>query len=441
MRMVFLFVLAGLVSPVTAQVDSLSYQDVIRIALERNITLNQQENNLVSSTVDRNSAIAQFAPSAGANVNYNINWGNQFIQSEARLITDIQTSNLSFNASASLNLFNGFNAINNLKRAQSALDGQEHLVRQAMQDVIFAVTNQFLTCLMDQEILRISQANYSLQENQDIQTRGFVETGRSAPIEGYTQTAALKAAELELLRAQIQLRNDKAALSQLIQWDPAREFVLIEPTWEAGSIPEDVKLEELFHQALENRNDFRAQAHQERTAAFRMRMSKSGLFPSLSASAGIGSSYTDATPEQSFREQVEFKENKYVGLSLRIPLFNRLQNQASIAANRVIYENQKLITQDLEIKVRNDVLRAYQNFQDALKWQAVAEAQYEAASAAFELARERYQLGVADLIELTTTNQAFVTAETNRSRAGYNLLFQQIMLNYALGVLSADDIL
>ena len=86
------------------------------------------------------------------------------------------------------------------------------------------------------------------------------------------------------------------------------------------------------------------------------------------------------------------------------------------------------------------MLKRPQNFQkDILNYEAT-KIQLQSAEFANDTQKESYSLGVASLIELSQSNQIYVQGLTDLAQAKYTLLFQNILLNYALGTLKFEDI-
>lgn len=68
----------------------------------------------------------------------------------------------------------------------------------------------------------------------------------------------------------------------------------------------------------------------------------------------------------------------------------------------------------------------------------VSQAQFEAAQMAFDFEKERYNLGIINLVDFTIANRTYVEAETNYAQATFNLLFQKIALDFAVGILKFE---
>jgi len=180
--------------------------------------------------------------------------------------------------------------------------------------------------------------------------------------------------------------------------------------------------------------------------------------PSLAAFGNIGSGYnyqhgvptTITLPSgevidnpnypRPFAEQ--FRTNnvsKQYGLQLSIPIFNGLQNKAAAVQQKTTYRNNILTRQNLELQIRNDVLKAVRNYELVRKSFAVTTDQLTAAEQAYGLETERYNLGVTNFVDYISANRVLVQAQTDKASAEYKLVFQRIMLEYAVGTLKPEE--
>jgi outer membrane protein len=258
-------------------------------------------------------------------------------------------------------------------------------------------------------------------------------------VDEYNQLAQTKSAELELLRARFTLRNDKATLAQTLQMDPLTNLVLTDPSWDLLEVKSSsLEINSLIETALANRGDYQELLKLELASKYNLSATKTAVIPSLSAFGSIGSFYTDASVP-SFNDQFDSNQRIQYGLQLNIPIFNGLQNKLSVVRSRVVHDNARISRENIEIQVKSDVIRAYNNYQDVLQAHGVAEAQFEAAQLAFDFEKERYKLGIINLVDYTVANRTFVEAETSFAQATFNLLFQKIALDFAVGTLKLED--
>lgn len=430
---IFLFALAS------AQERVLTFSEAVKVALENNVTLKQQHNQQYVNQAQKRSSMASIAPSVSA---FAQGWrvqGNQFIEQEARVVNDAETSNFYGTLDANMILFNGFNNLNTIRQANADLEAQQHFVDRTRQDVITNVSNQYLRCLLDIELVKIAEEDLKNQQTQLNQITEMAEAGSRAKVDQFSQEAVLKAAELTVLRAEIRLRRDKAVLSQTMAIDPQENFQISEPSWSLGNSLETQDLESLYAQALNNRGDLLQAQKNVESSQRGMAINKSSFLPTLSAYGSLNSRYSDASIP-SFSDQIDVNQRNEYGLRLRIPIFNGMQNNTTFVRSRVTYDNAQLTYDNTEILVKSDVLNAYQSYKDAEANFEAAKAQLESAEISFNLESERYTLGVSDLVVYTQANQRYVQAKGDMAQASYTLLFQDILLQYATGTLKLEDI-
>lgn len=429
----------------------LSFQEAIKIALMNGVLLNQQKNNLELAQAAKTASIANFAPSVSLNGRMQQYNGNSFDQQQGRVINGIRDA-VSGSLDAQIVLFNGFGKINTLKRYANALDAQSYFVNRTAQDAINTVALQYLQVLLDTELLRIAKENWNNLEQQLAQIKAFVEVGTKAPVDELNQNALTKAAELRYVQAQVTLTNDKALLVQTLQIDPFDPFKVQKPVWNIDEIvltSTDPLV--LLETAKKHRGDYLQAQKLEIAQKYAMRASRAYGSPSLVGFGSYGSAYNfvhdvpDSTASAAginrpFEDQFR-TDNVYkvYGLQLNIPIFQGLQNNYAVRAQKTLYKNAEINTKNAEVLLKNDIIRTMRNFDGIRAGYLVSLEQQEAATLAFQYETERYNLGVTSLVDYSTANRAYVQAQTDAAQAEYRLLFQKIQMEYALGTLQIED--
>jgi outer membrane protein len=425
----------------------LTFKEAVRIGLEKNLNLNQQKNILVSSRVDKSAGLLGFGPSVSINGNTGTNNGNSFNTQEGRVINGVlDFTNASIDAN--MPLFRGLNVFNNYRRSSNLYEAQLQNVNRTSQDVIRDVARQFLTCLLDQRLVVISQKNLESQQQQLEQISEQVSAGARAEVDQKNQEYQVMNANLLVLRARNTLRNDKAILAQYLQLDPSVGFDLEEPTWPVADL-DALSLDELYRLGAERRSDLKMAEFNEKAAHFGYQATKGNYFPSVSLFLSYGSAYNYIHPSsgnpdpenRSFQQQFTSDNTQLTyGLSFRIPLYNAFLTRSNVVRNRVTYDNSKLTSENLSLTVKSEILLAYQNARDAQAAYEAAQAQLDAAQVSNSLERERYLLGISDIVALTQANQILTRAEAEMESARYTLMFQKMAINYATGTLTFEDI-
>lgn len=426
----------------------LTFKEAVKIGLEKNLNLNQQENLLISSQVNKSAGLLAMAPNVNITGNAGRNDGNSFNQQQGQVVNGV-IDFFGANANANLPLFNGLSNFNTYRQAANQYEAQVQLVKRTNQDVIRNVANQYLTCLLDMKLLEIQNENQSTQQQQYDQLKEQVAAGSRAEVDLINQEFQVRNAELLALRAGITLRNDLATLAQILQLDPLIPLELENPDWDINLADSEVRaMEELNKVALESRGDLAQARLNQKASQFGYQSARGNYFPSVNLFAQYGSRYNfikpsaNFTPDnRSFSDQF-FTDNKQLtyGVTFTIPILGGFQSRNNAVRNKVLYENAKLQTENVEITVKNDVLRAYQNYHDARKNYEAASTQLKAAQLSYTLEGERFRLGASDIVAFTLANQNFIRAQGDFANASYTLMFQKLLINYAAGTLKFEDI-
>lgn len=451
MRVLIILCLMVYSFTMTAQTTQvLTFKEAVKIGLENNLALNQAKNNLVTTSVAKSSSMLQLTPSVNITGNAGRNDGNSFNQQEGQVINGVLDF-MGANLNASMPLFNGMSNVTAYRQTAHLNDAQMSLVKRTNQDVITNIANQFLVCLLDQRLATIQQKNVETQRQQYDQIREQVNAGSRPEVDLYNQDYQVKNAELLLLRAINKLKNDKAILANTLQVDPLTPLELEDPVWDVNAADADVlSIEQLNETALGQRSDLASAKATEKASQLGYYSAKGTYLPNITAFAQYGSryNYIHANPEdnffpdnRSFDDQF-LKDNTQLtyGVSFTIPIFGGFQTRSTVVRSKMNYENSKLTTASTEISIKASVILAYQNYKDAKANYEAANAQLKAAEISYNFEKERYALGISDIVALTLAAQNFTRAQADFESSRYTLMFQKILINYATGTLRFEDI-
>ena len=163
---------------------------------------------------------------------------------------------------------------------------------------------------------------------------------------------------------------------------------------------------------------------------------RAALYPSLSLSAGLNTTYfhtLHSDDGQSFRSQLKNNMGEYVGITLSIPLFNRMQTVTSIrkAKNnyRIACENYQQKQLELEKLSRE----AWQDWQGYLKQTEQMEHKVEADSLAYQLTRRQFEEGLSTAIDLHTTSSQLLKSKATLLQCRLMAIVKEQLVRYYNG--------
>jgi len=194
-------------------------------------------------------------------------------------------------------------------------------------------------------------------------------------------------------------------------------------------------LESLTQEGLEQRPELLGSADRIRSAEARLKSAQSLYLPTISA-AGMGGviHFSDAPTNQDPGATPGYTQTWWgAATTLSVPLFTGflIENKVAEARQQKYKEEQKKT--ELANKVVLEVTDAYVTLQTAKQQTAVAEQEAAAARNALALAGERYRMGLASIVDLTTATTALVAAEVQLADTHYAYKASAVAVAYATG--------
>ena len=423
-----------------AQTDStLTYEQAVNIALRENLQIQQQKNVLNTAEAVRNQSYAGFLPNVGAFVNGQRQIGRAPDPNTARLV-DATSDFLSVGVQASLTVFNGLSNVNQLRQARSLAEAQFHQINATKQQVVFDVSQQYLQVLLNQELLRIAKANLEQQEELLESVVVFVEAGTQNIADQYNQEAETKRVALTVVEAENQLAISKAQLTRTLQINPFQEWTFAEPDVEKFALlTQNIDLETVYNEAVRYRPDLQQQQKLIDANRFGVRVAQADFYPSLDLNYFYGSRYS-SNDTLTLDQQISEANITYgPSFSLFVPIFQNLRTRAQVQRQKQVLNNAQLDLEDLERNILEQLQTAAADYRAAQQRIVAATAQVKAAEKALEAEKERFRLGVGNILDLNRVNAAAVEAQANQVQANYTLIFQKTALDYFTGKLTPEQ--
>jgi outer membrane protein len=208
---------------------------------------------------------------------------------------------------------------------------------------------------------------------------------------------------------------------------------------DSAAVRASFDLDSLFQRAYAQRADLAAGAARLAASVQGVKAANAGWWPTVSLSAGYGSSYTSATG-LSFANQLDQGRGGSIAIGVSIPIFDRGATSIDAQKAKIQEDNARLALESQKQEVAVEVKRAYLEFQSAGEQLAAAQAQLKASDLAVTTSQQRYQAGAGTLVELTQARAGQVQAASAVVSARYGLVFQQAIMSYYTGELNPTRI-
>lgn len=404
----------------------------MQYAVKHNHEVKRAELELDNYQAGKTAAIGRFLPEIDARVGAQYNFGRA-IDPETNIYTDVSTFSNVYSLQASLPVFDGFSRIHALRAAKASVLMGQSAFRQKQNQTALSVLQAYANAAYYEGLVRM--AGEKVEETTLLlrQTRVLEEVGRKSSAD-VAQVESQKAeADYELTHQQNLLASALLELKKEMNYpltDSLRltiDEITARDARDYGSLPTS---RNLVPELLVAQYQMQASKHEWHQA-------RSAILPTLSFSAGLNTTYfhtLHSDDAQSFRSQLKNNMGEYLGFTLSIPLFNRLQTATSIrrAKNnyRIACENYAQKQLELEKLARE----AWQDWQGYLKQTEQMLQKVEADSIAYQLTRRQFEEGLSTAIDLHTTSSQLLKSKATLLQCRLMAIVKEQLVRYYQGI-------
>ena len=415
-------------------VNVLTLQDAVNMAIEKNISIKQSELNLENSKLGKSDAIGNFLPRVSASANHQWNIGRG-INITTNVIEDITTSFSSMSAGVGLDVYNGFRNVYQLHRANLEILASQYQLDDMKDDIKLLVANSYLQIMFNKEILKVQKSQLEITKVEYERTKDLIEIGTFSPRQIFEIEASLASQEQNVVQAENNYRNAKLSLAQLLLIDDFNSFEIAN---EDFSIPfSDILTKspkEILNKSMTFRNDIKLAETNISIAEKDIQISKSQLQPSVTSFYQWNTriSYQDNLP--SFEDQFDLNKGQGYGLALNIPIFQGKQIRNNDERSKVNLDRLKNQYEQEKLKLENSINQAYNDLTGAIKLYEASNKTLASLKNAYEDTSDRFLLGAVNSFDFIQSKQRYESAQSENIRAKFDYIFKLKVLEFYFGL-------
>lgn len=419
--------------PVIADAQNVwTLDSCINHAVSHNLTVKNREINVASSELEVTSAKDAFLPSVSAGASQTFNFGRGL--TSENIYANRNTSNFGWNAGLQLPLFQGMRRVRTLDYARTNLRMTLEQLESAKDDITLNVIAQYLQVLYCTEIHNVAVEQLRLSNIELQRRRELLEAGKIAELDLTQAESQVAQDELSVVTA----FNDRSIalldLAQLLELPAPEGFEVAElPDSPSSPIP---SASEVYDAAMGINHSVAASRLGVESAAKAVSVAKSGYLPSLSFTAGVGSSYYKVSgfDNEGFGPQMRHNLSKSLGFSLNIPIFDAFSTRNSVRRAQVQQLSARLQLKDTENRLYKAIAQAHAQATAAEKRMEAAAVATRSTQTALDAMREKYNYGKANATEFEQARTEYLRAVSTAVQAKYeSLLRRRILSFYASG--------
>ncbi len=410
----------------------------IEHALSENISVKQQENVLESKRISLSTARNSRLPNLSASVGQSFNFGRGLTMDNT--YANRNTQSTSFDLSTNVPLFTGGQITNDIAVRKLDLMAAIADLDKVREDVSIQVTTLYLEALYQKELLDVAYNRLELSKMQFERIRSLYDNGKKSESELAEAEAAWASDGLSVTQQENAVQLALLDLSQLLELPSPENFDVVLPDDSMSDAEIETAVfvlpDEIFAEATMAKPRILAEKYRLESAEKNIKVARSALFPSLHLGGGLGSNYykTSGFDAPSFGSQMRDNFNKYIGISLSVPIFNRFATRNNIRAARLQFHAQQLQFEDARKNLYKDIQQAYYNAIAAQKQCVSSRVAEDASRNSFVLMSRRYENGKANSTEYQEAKTAYLKSMSDHLQAKYTFVFRRKILDFYRGI-------
>lgn len=428
--------LPGMLSAQDASDQPLTLEQCISIALENKMDIKIAKDQLMAAEAQQKSALGNFFPNLnlsmrGTHTKQGV--GKRFFsgiefQSPASQ-RDYYSAGLSMNET----VFGGFQLLNGKKYADLNYDQTEVQYLTARQQVILNVTSTYLDVLRSHELVRVYEKTLESSQGQVDLANERYRLGAVAQTDVLKAQTAAGNDKINLLQQKNTLDLRKRNLNVAMGRNPMISVDLPEFTYKEPVIPDE---QLAANQALQANKDLRNLELAIQKSRTNLAIARANLMPSVSAFFSYDRSgfrvnelYSDFSKNWSYN----------YGLSLSIPIFNRLNTHSAIQTRRVDMMIAEKRYTDAKLQVKMQVQNLIQQLKTYSEIIDLNQTNLKSAEEDLRLAREQYNVGQATLLDVLDAQANLTNAQRILVYTKFDAKNLEVQLQAVLGELTHSD--
>jgi len=414
-------------------------QECLDYALANNIQLQQKRITAASDHEDVLQSQAALFPSVSFSTNQNASW-RPFAETTINLAGGTMTTNsnsVSYNGSYGINanwtVWNGNRNMNTIKQNKLTEKMAELGIEQQANTIQEQIAQLYVQILYETEAVNVCREIIKSSMMQRDRARTMVEVGHLARVDLVQLEAQVSQDEYSLVQAQSQLANYKLQLKQLLEIHDDDAFEIAVPEVTDAQVLSVLPNEQaVYNAALESRPEIQSSKLNVQSSEIAINTARAGYKPTVSMTAGIGSNNSSGQNTDFFK-QVKTNMNNSLGLSVSVPILDNHQTRTNIRKAKYALQTSELNLQEQQKQLYSTIENYWLNATTSQQQFISARNNVKSMQESYDLVSEQFNLGLKNIVELTTGKNNLLQAEQQLLQTKYTALLNSAMLKFYAG--------
>jgi len=426
-----LLCLAVLLCNVAAGQVSLTLDDCIELALKNNLQIQQDILTVESQRLIKTRAAWNNLPRLNLSATQNYEFGFTIDpNTNTRVNADFLSNNFSLRASYDLLNISRFK-----QYSKATTDYDKSLVdyETNKNQVLLTIAEFYLDVMFRTEYVIILNNQLKESEAQLKRLKEALDFGYIAKSELYDAQAEFSIDKKAVLLADNNRKRAILNLLNLINYDVGIDdvdFFDILFQVDTTAISDNTVY---YDEALKNNPRMQSALYNVESAKKEVGINRANGLPSIGLIYQFGSFYSeslDTNTAPSFEDQLRDNQRQFIGGTLRLPLFNALQNKYSIKLAKIEHERSKINEEITRTQLKFEVEQTIQDLDNAISAYQSSQEVLEAARESFRTSKLKYEQGKINAFDFAIAKKNLLQTEFDLLDSKFKLYYNRTKLDF-----------
>ena len=435
MKGFIVFILINLVIyPLLGQ-QTISKEEALEIALEKNFGIQVSKNNLEISKNNSSLLNSGFLPTISLNGGSNLTSSNSEIAFPGQVLEDgSPRPNLNlddqesqrFNGGVNLNytLFDGLGRKFTYKRLKEQYALSELQLRETIEFTIIQLYSVYFNVAQLTESKSIFKQALEISKERESRAESAFKYGQTNKLAVLNAQVDVTNDSISVLEITQQLDNAKRDLNLLLSQSMENKYSVSTQV----DFVSEIQIEALLENPAAYNVSLLKQKQNTQINSYDVKVSQSGYLPSIGLVGSYGWNLNQSPASAFFPGTNNNTYSMSFGANLSWNLFDGGRSMTRVKNAKIAVENQKILTDEIQLTFERDLSNALQSYKNAKMIYSIQEKQVETGSYNFERSQAQYNLGSITAIEFRQAQINLRNAQNQWTLAKYQAKLAELRL-------------
>ncbi len=381
-------------------------------------------------------------PTLNGQATHNYSFGRALDETTYEFTDNQNIQSNSFYAGGSVDLFNGLQNYNTIKKNKYQVLAGELDLQSIKDNISLNIALAYLQILLNNELVTATGNQLQITKQQIQKTIKLVDAGSLARGNLLQIEAQAASEELQLINLENQRDLSYLTLTQMLELKSSDGFKIVIPDIYLDSNTVITgKVDDIYSQAQGLRPEIKSAELKLTASEYDLKIATGGRSPRISMNHSFSTRYSDIafkpgnpTETYTFSKQLSDNINYGVGFSMNIPILNGWMVNKNISNSKLNIESSRYTLEGEKKQLYKSIQQSYADAVASLKKYSASIKAVTSMEESFRYTEQKFNVGMVTPVDYNAAKTQLLKAQSDMAQAKYEFIFKTKVLDFYKGI-------